>query len=298
MTVVPALGGKISSFLSEVTGTEFAWQDPTRPLRPATFGGAFGEYDASGIDDCFPTVDACRYPGTPFEGVDIVDHGELWSLPWRCERIDRGLALSVEGRRLPYRIEKRIHLEGQRATFEYTVTNTGAAAFRYIWLGHPLLAMQEGTRVVIPGTPETFAVFALGGRITVDPQPQRWPDVIGSDGGAVDYSRIGPPELVANDKVFVRSPAEGWCALQHPSSTEHLRLEFSPAVLPWLGVCINHCGWPLEGRSAYWVAIEPATSRLDRLDRAITEGEARVLEPGQPVGWSWSMAVVEGIASP
>lgn len=181
----------------------------------------------------------------------MVDHGELWSLPWRWESIDRGLALEVEGRNLPFHFEKWIRLEGSRAHIEYRVTNTGADAFRYIWLGHPLLAVREGMQVVIPGAPDTFSVFALGERIKVDSQAtQRWPLVAGSNGEPLDYSRIGPRELAANDKVFVRSPAAGWCALWHPNSTEHLRLDFSPHDLPWLGVCINHGGWPFTGRPA------------------------------------------------
>ena len=41
-----------------------------------------GDYDASGFDECFPTIGACAYPEAPWQGVIAPDHGELWTLPW------------------------------------------------------------------------------------------------------------------------------------------------------------------------------------------------------------------------
>ena len=77
MLVLPQLGGKIASIRSNVTGTEFLWQDPTRSYRSRIYGDEYGNYDASGFDECFPSIGACAYPGAPWDRIAIPDHGEL-----------------------------------------------------------------------------------------------------------------------------------------------------------------------------------------------------------------------------
>lgn len=298
LAVLPSLGGKIASLRSEATGTEFVWQDPTRPYRTAVFGPDFGEYDASGIDECFPSVNACRYPEEPWRGVEAVDHGELWSRPWRWKQAEGGIDLGIDGVRFPYHFEKRIRLHDTSpcVRFEYRLTSRASSVFKYIWLAHPLLAAREGMRIVIPGSPKVLVSFALNQRVHVDfPREHDWPYVESPAGELIDYSLIGSPEVHENDKVFVRAPAEGWCALWHPDWQEHLRIEFSPEQHPWLGICINHCGWPLTGTPAYWVAIEPSNSCLDAVDKAIEGDQAGILEPNQSTVWSWSMGVNEGM---
>src|SRR5579862_4893411 len=108
MVILPEIGGKIASLRSEESGTEFLWQDDTRPYRPILYGDDFGNYDASGFDECFPTIGECRYPEFPWEGVTAPDHGELWCTPWRYDLKDEAVRLYAHGVRFPYLFEKRI----------------------------------------------------------------------------------------------------------------------------------------------------------------------------------------------
>src|SRR4051812_16779214 len=88
LIVLPDLGGKIVSIRSKSTGVEFLWQDPTRPYRRPIYADEFGNYDASGFDECFPTIAPAPYPEAPWASIAIPDHGELWCTPWRSEQLD------------------------------------------------------------------------------------------------------------------------------------------------------------------------------------------------------------------
>src|SRR5271169_3614351 len=77
--VLPALGGKIASMRKN--GIELL-QQPLLPYGPRTLSTAFESSDASGFDECLPSVSACDI-NTPSGKVAIPDHGEFWRLP--CE---------------------------------------------------------------------------------------------------------------------------------------------------------------------------------------------------------------------
>lgn len=291
MTVLIGLGAKVISLRSRRTDREFLWRDPHRSFRPAKFGSAYASYDISGLDDCLPGIDACTYPESPWRGTPVVDHGELWSVPWSCSEVDDGLRLEVQGHYFPYRLTKTVRFDPDvaKVDFDYHMENLGSAPLKFNWAAHPLFCAQEGMELTIPGRVRGTATFALRGRIAVG-QEFQWPLVPSPSGGNVDYSRLGPTAIAENDKVYVAAPVEGWCALEHPSWGERLKIWFSPEDLPWLGVCINHAGWP-ESHPGYWIAVEPSTSREDLLDRAIASGSAREVAPGASWNWSWAVSL-------
>ena len=293
LIVVPEVGGKVISLRSTVTGREYLWRDPNRKLRPVVYGSNFGGFDISGFDDCFPTVDECRYPEGGFQGLSVPDHGELWCQRWTAHHLQDGLHLVVTGRRFPYRFEKWITLASDppQVRFDYRVTSAGNSPFTYLWVAHPLLAMEENSRVIVPGHPKAYSTFALGQRIDATFRHSwAWPHAPTSDGRTVDYSLLGACTQAANDKVWLHSPPGGWCALQHPGDPERLVVTFDPRLLPWLGICVNHCGWP-DRDPGYWVAIEPGTSRHDALDKAIVRGTAVTLHPRQQHRWHISFTI-------
>ena len=289
LIVLPELGGKIASICSKITGTEFLWQDPTRSYRARVYDDEYGNYDASGFDECFPSIGACAYPGGPWDQIAIPDHGELWCIPWRYELIDeRTIYLHAYGVRFPYHFEKWITLADNAAqyTLRYQLTNLSPFAFKSLWSAHPLFAAQPGMRVLLPGTPKMRLTHALGSRISAQLlQEYEWPWLDSPDGAPLDYSLLGPPSLNANDKVYANTPEAGWCALFIPQSREFVAFTLSASETPFIGICINHGGWPPTGARAFWVAIEPCTGWPDRLDEAV-QGAYTTLDPWASVTWS------------
>ena len=80
VNLLPELGGKIYSIRWQ--GRELLASNPRKPFRRAQYAAPYAEYDASGFDECFPTIGPCQYPIYPWAGTEMPDHGELWSLPW------------------------------------------------------------------------------------------------------------------------------------------------------------------------------------------------------------------------
>ena len=292
LTLLPQVGGKIISIRSLVSQREFLWQDASRPYRQPRYADAFGNYGASGFDECFPSIGECRYPEFPWEGIVVPDHGEIWCTPAQCELRGDSLYVHTYGVRFPYHFEKWITLAPDAARFDisYRVTNLSAHDFQYCWTAHPLFAAAEGMRIVLPGTPEARFVFALGGRVGGEMlQAYRWPWVGTPDGALLDYSLIGPPTLKANDKVYADS--QGWCALHDPASGDYVAFSFSSEALPYVGICINHGGWPGEGVPGYWVALEPCTGYPDPLDEVMALGKHRTLGAHAIAEWSMTLHV-------
>lgn len=294
MTILPEIGGKIASIQRRANGHEFLWQDDTRPYCQPRYGDAFGNYDISGFDECFPTIGECAYPEYPWQDTPIPDHGELWCLPWQHELSAQSLYLHMYGVRFPYHFEKWITLaeDSGAYTIRYRITNLSPFALNYIWSAHPLFAAHEGMRIVLPGNPDVRFTFALGERIAGEElQKFRWPWLRNPAGEAVDYSLIGSAALAANDKVYADAPAEGWCALYHPHAGDFVALRFSATQIPYLGICIDHGGWPFEGVAGYWVALEPCTGYPDRLDQAVARHAYMTLAGHGSVEWTLGIQV-------
>jgi hypothetical protein len=294
MTILPEIGGKVVSIQSRTNGHEFLWQDDTRPYVQPRYSDAFGNYDISGFDECFPTIGECPYPDFPWQGISIPDHGELWCIPWQYDLTAQSVYLHTYGVRFPYHFEKWITLAEDTGcyTLTYRITNLSPFDLNYLWSAHPLFAAEEGMRIVLPSQPDMRFIFAAGNRVAGEAlQKYRWPWLSSPSGDPVDYSMIGSPALCANDKVVTDAPAEGWCALYQPHTRDFVALRFAAEEIPYLGICINHASWPFEGVAGYWVALEPCTGYPDRLDQAIAQHAYKTLSAHSSTQWTLGLQV-------
>lgn len=82
VTVLPQFGGKIASI--RVHDRELL-QGPLAPIAPRTKTMGFDRSDASGWDECLPSVAACRVE-TEGGTAEIPDHGDLWRVEWEGQR--------------------------------------------------------------------------------------------------------------------------------------------------------------------------------------------------------------------
>src|SRR5262245_43999408 len=75
LTLVPRLGGKISSLRDVRTRREWLWRHPRYPYKKVPYGSSYiADADTGGWDECFPSVSQCEYPSAPWQGVAIQDH--------------------------------------------------------------------------------------------------------------------------------------------------------------------------------------------------------------------------------
>ena len=311
LTVIPELGAKVSSIRWK--DVELLARNPRKPLRPAVYAAPYSQFDASGFDECFPTIGPCAYPEYPWEGIEMPDHGEVWSLPWqptgkqigRPARPSRSgrpfetgpeISLQVSGVRLPYALHKRIKICAPGIIlFHYKLTNPSPFAFKYIWSSHPLFAPQPGMRLCLPPGSRVIVDWSKDSRLGDIWTEHAWPISQDSQGNPVDLGLILPPEVQRVDKLYTTRMTEGWCALYEPTSGRYTAFVFSPQQIPYIGLSINLGGWPVDEPGYYNIGLEPCCGYPDRLDLAMKQGIAACIAPAQSV--EWSMLLTIGSAS-
>jgi galactose mutarotase-like enzyme len=298
VTLLPSLGGKIASI--RVNGCELL-QAPLTPYAARTRTMSFDAGDASGWDECLPSVAACRVE-TSAGPVAVPDHGDLWRARWsvvsdqRSEVGDQGsVTLRGECFSLPLALERTLALtqtaKGYVLRLDYTVTNTGSSSMPWSWAAHPLFVAEAGDRIVLPDSIQSLRLEGSGGaRLGKGGDQVSWPLAALARGGQSDLSLAQGPESEIGDKLFAGplTAAENWCALERPRAGLRIKVGFDPCVTPYLGLWICYGGWPEgPGPKQVCVALEPATAPVDSL--AVTGPWSRQLAPGE--SFSWPMTV-------
>lgn len=270
---------------------------------PPAPGSPFLDYFSGGWQEILPNGGApCIY-----EGAALGQHGEVALLPWRAELISDTperveVAFSVRTHRTPFRLERRMALDGDRATIEITeeVVNEGRQTLHYMWGHHP----GFGPPFLEPG-----AILELpGGTVSVPARPSRpgarlgpgasstWPWGTGTDGKRVDLSEFPPLDSHADDDFHIEELPESWAALRNPRLGLGVALEWDPEAYPYVWVWIvseGHSGYPYFGGLVH-VAIEPFSSPIGSLVENIQRGTAPLLHPGERATATLSATIFQG----
>jgi galactose mutarotase-like enzyme len=308
VTLLPQFGGKIASI--QVHGRELL-QQPLAPIALRTREMSFDAGDASGWDECLPSVAACD---VEFDGgtAEIPDHGDLWRVGWEPNGTkglnhpmrqksshgnpdgDQGaqaISLSAKCFSLPLELERTVLLEeidgGWRLGLEYRVTNFGSAPAPWSWAAHPLFLAEEGDRIVLPESIRTLRVEGSGGgRLGKSGDTVSWPMTRLTDGSKADLRVALGGDSGVGDKLFTSAlnAEENWCELIRPNAGVRIRVGFDAAATPYLGLWICYGGWPeKDGPKQTCVAMEPATAPVDSL--AVLGPWSRLLQPGESYLW-------------
>ena len=280
----PELGGKIYSICWQ--GRELLAANPRKPFRRAQYAAPYAEYDASGFDECFPTIGPCQYPAYPWTGVDLPDHGELWSLPWVDQIQDDACRLRVHGVRLPYTFSKSIAFaENGALRFHYCLSNPTQFDLQYLWSAHPLLAPRAGMRILLPQGTRVLVDWSKDSRLGEMGAQHDWPLTLDTAGKPVDLRLILGAEAGTVEKLYTTSLSEGWCALYNPSDGCYTAFTFSTAQVPTVGLSINLGGWPVDEPGYYNLGLEPCSGYPDRLDLGVQQGTCSSLAGYASVEW-------------
>jgi galactose mutarotase-like enzyme len=306
VTALPQFGGKIASIR---IGTRELLQTPLAPIAPRAPAMAFDEGDASGWDECLPSVAACQVE-TEAGPAEIPDHGDLWRVEW--ERQESGIreqgsedegkngpSVTLVGKcfSLPLEMERRLELSetesGWRLDFGYSLTNTGEFPVPWSWAAHPLFAVEPGDRIALPPSICSLRLEGSGGgRLGKSGDTVSWPLATHADGSTVDLSIAEAADSGIGDKLFAGplERSENWCALQRVSAGVCIRTTFDTVATPYLGLWICYGGWPERpGQKQVCVALEPSTAPVDSL--AITGPWSRVLAPGASSSWRMQIEI-------
>ena len=295
LTLMPALGGKIASLR---VGPHELLQTPLKPYGPRTKTMAFSDADASGWDECLPSVAECTVD-TAAGPAKIPDHGDLWRVPWQVLNSSSDSAtMRASCFSLPLQLTRSLILSetksGWRLELLYTLTNLGAYPVPWSWAAHPLFAVDPGDRIVLPEDQVEARVEGSAGA-TLGPSGERipWPKVSRTDGAISDLSTAQDPNSGIGDKIFMEpftSNDGSWATLVRPKAGLSLTVSFELALTPYLGLWLCYGGWPDEpGLKQVCVALEPTTAPVDSL--AIPGSWFRQLDPGETFTWPMELLI-------
>jgi hypothetical protein len=231
------------------------------------------------MDDCFPNVAAGYYPGEGYANVLLPDLGEWTHGSWDVLTADpTAITMERRGDRLAYLAQKTLRVVDETTLmFSYRVENHGSFPIRYLWSAHPLIAVPNNYRLIVPGDEITFSTFPADG------QSYRWPRR-----GETDLACEWIPGRTSL-KVFLSGLQDGWCELQMPEYT--IRLTFSLATTPVLGIWFNNYGFPSRSANPFrCIAVEPCTSPSDLLDDCDAAAYP-VLSAGGAASWVLRMQI-------
>jgi len=279
LRMVPALGGRIISLRSRRTGREWCWHQ-SRPdwLWASRAGDDFGSSPQAGIDECVPTVAACR-----IRGRDLPDHGEVWFQDWPLDQEaleHKLLRASVPLAASPFVFTRSIRVDADGAfVFDYSLRNTGTEPEPFLWCLHPLLTIEAGDRLELPA--EVRSLRLNGGLGAPIEQGDAWDYPEPFPGVRLDQCQVpGMPGGCV--KAFAGPLATGRAAVLNDRSGDRLELRWDSSLVPFLGLWINrgHCGF-------HHVALEPASGAPDSLADAVGRWrQYDLVQPGRTAQWS------------
>jgi hypothetical protein len=279
---LPDPGGKLSSLINKETGYEYLVQRKNATYRDQPFDGIYVDGECSGFDDMFPTIDKCKYENEPWKGVEMPDHGEVWSLPWDCAVDNLILHMSVGGVRFPYRLEKNVYFSNEDSLrFDYNLTNCSPYDFEFLWAGHFMINIEEGTLVKVPDDCKQVTTILSNGKGKFG-DIHNWPDFTDKDGKSYRADISRPKDTKGFEKYYFNNRLNhGWCQLLYPDKKNKLKISFPVDTVPYLGILMNESGWD----NLYNIFIEPCSVCYDRPDMAKKYGQVSKLEASGTYSW-------------
>lgn len=272
LTVLKDLGAKIASLIYKEQDFEVAAQPNSGSYTLPRFGDSFENYDVSGFDDCFPTIDPC---------LEMVDHGELWSRPWDIEEENGSLVCRIEGVRFSYRFKRIIQVEGSTINLNYRVENVGEKPINALWAFHGLIRGDEYSRIIIPGVDKVVNVHKSK-RLHDIGTVHNFPETVLPDGTSLRLDRFNPFSG-RTEKFYAYGRLKiGEAALTLNHGKLEYKLSFREDVVPYLGLWIDEGGLRSDGA----IALEPTTAFYDSPCIAEEKGDIKPIGPGETLSWT------------
>ena len=122
--IIPSMGGKVACIYRKDKDFELLYQNNETVYKRAKIYDDFSEYDVSGFDDAFPTIDESR---VIIAGKEVLypDHGEIWSANFDYKIKREKVELLYESKTFSYKYKKTFSLLGDNITVKYEILNIG-----------------------------------------------------------------------------------------------------------------------------------------------------------------------------
>ena len=262
---LPEDGARISAL--KYGGHDLLTSEPVGFNPPLRFSGEYETRPVFGYDDCFPTVDACPYPGGQF---DCRDHGEICWKEWKTEIRGNSLICSTDCLHPGAKFKRIMTFEGNRLTWRFEVTGLCPEQSVFIHVMHALLPLDKILNLEIPEC-----------RIIID-------EIKSEETGLKSSAELGEWLLAFRPGSFgmilLREITDGFVKLGFSSGVK-LEISFDNKLFPTLGIWWNKGGYPESGQLRTECAFEPIPGTCSDLSKSFRDGVYLSAEPGKPMIW-------------
>ena len=255
-------------------GYDLLTPEPKSFHPPATDYGRYETRPVYGYDDCFPTVDACRFPGTDW---DVPDHGELCWSGWHASGTRQRLAFSVQSTVLPLLFTREMLFTESTIRWTFKAVNQGDWTIPFQHVMHPLMKLGEVTDIELP------ACDAIYNETTRQMMTLKSPRNIKK------YLLEQPKGSTA--MLFLQNVKSGIMS-QTFRGGMHLTVIFPEKLFSTLGIWWNNSGYPdEEGCRRTECAFEPVPGLTSNLAEAYKSKSCLAVAPGRTLSWHIEWAI-------
>ncbi|HZB88353.1 MAG TPA: hypothetical protein VE291_06835 [Terracidiphilus sp.] len=292
LDILPQAGGKIRQITYKPLDAQLLWNNPhIAPAQHAPMA-CYDDLWSGGWDEIFPNDEA-----DTLEGLQLPDHGELWTGCWHSEPFEGEQTTSVRLRLTTpisrFKVEKTITLRPENAAFEvrYRFTNAGEKTFPFLWKLHPAFAVSARHRIDFP--PMTVRrELEFPGSLGEAPTTFPWPHApLGEK--LLDLRQVPDVSSQALHFFYGTEMAAGWCGITNRANRLATALRFDPRIFPTCWLFASHGGW----QDLNVAVLEPATGYPFRIPSMIEAGRARSLAPGERLETTVLFSTQEGLMS-
>lgn len=277
--ILPNYGGKIISIINKENNKEILFQK-LKKLKTPTYGSIFSEYDSSGFDECFPSIDECLYPEGSRKGLKIPDHGEVWAMPWKVEIKENKAYLEVTSKKFKYTLKKIVSLIGNKIKIDYEIMNLGSDDLAYIWTPHMLLNCDENTKIVVPNYLDKIISLESSSTHLEYMKEYTYPHTLDKNNKIFDLSMVEKLDKNNCEKFYFLQQTS-WSKIKNLKTGESVTVRVPTDKVPYLGI------WRTQGgyRGDYNIALEPCTGIYDSVEDGIRRNKIQKVEKNSSNTW-------------
>jgi len=195
---------------------------------PSKDYGAYETRPVYGYDDCFPSVDSCKFPQKDWE---IPDHGELCWLKWDTFIKTDSLVFTVKSKVLPLIFRREMIFSQNEINWNFEVKNEDDRIFPFQHVMHPLMRLDELSDFELPGFEKVYnAISHLNMELK---NPLEVKEYLFNQG-------IGTANM-----LFIQNIKEGEMHWKYKNGI-NLKVIFPRKLFPGIGIWWNNSGYPDE----------------------------------------------------
>ena len=277
VVVLPEKGGKIASLFLKEKEFELIFQNKENEYKNPKISDDFGDFDASGFDDCFPSINASKVKVGDIE-VGYPNHGEIWSGNLSYNIRGDKVELLFNSSILPYSYKKIVSIENNEVILDYEIINNGDIDFPCIWAAHFLANCHEDMKLIMPNNTYNVINVTSSTYLGEIGETHSYPITLDHYGKEYFLDRIYPESAKKAEKYYVNQEiSEGECGIYYPHKDVTYKLYFDKDIMPYIGFWVTEGGF----RGDYNCALEPTNGFYDGIDIAVREEKIFTLKTGE-----------------